>query len=62
MKPKKYTWGDIAMGGLCLYGLAVSLYAIAWELPRPLQGSGSPAVALVPGNILYRDRKAKERR
>lgn len=62
MKAKKYTWGDIAMGSLCLYGLAVSLGAMAWELPQPLQGSGSLAVAVALIYVLFRDRKAKDGR
>lgn len=62
MKAKKYTWGDIAMGGPCLYGLAVSLGAMTRELPRPLQGSGSLAVAVALIYVLFRNRKAGEGR
>lgn len=47
MKAKKYTRCDLAMMGISTYGLAISVWASFGDIPRPLQGRGSLAVAVV---------------
>lgn len=58
MKAKKYTWGDITMMGISIYGLAISVWASFGKIPGSLQRSGSLAVAVVLVYVLIRDRRA----
>ncbi|WP_195976652.1 hypothetical protein [Alistipes onderdonkii] len=58
MKAKKYTRCDLAMLGISTYGLAISVWASFGDIPRPLQGRGSLAVAVVLVYVLIRDRRA----
>ena len=58
MKAKNYTRCDLAMMGISTYGLAISVWASFGDIPQPLQGSGSLAVAVVSDYVLIRDRRA----
>lgn len=46
------------MMGISTYGLAISVWASFGDIPRPLQGRGSLAVAVVSVYVLIRDRRA----
>lgn len=58
MKAKNYTRCDLAVMGISTFGPEISVWASFGDIPQPLQGSGSLAVAVVSVYVLIRDRRA----